>query len=65
MDKELWTSVDRYLSEQLIGADAALVRGRWQLVLKNGSKPGGLYTLIFRRFNDGWKIVHDHTSSAQ
>lgn len=46
-----------------LGASAAVVRGRWKLTLSDGKEPGGLYTLIFRRFKDGWKIVHDHTSS--
>jgi hypothetical protein len=26
-------------------------------------KPEGLFTRLFRRFPEGWKIVHDHTSS--
>jgi ketosteroid isomerase-like protein len=46
-----------------LGPEAAVVRGRWELTLANGQKPGGLYTLIFRRFPQGWKIVHDHTSA--
>ena len=45
-----------------LGPDAALVRGAWRLSLPDGSHPGGLFTLIFRQFPDGWKIVHDHTS---
>jgi len=28
----------------------------------DGARSGGLFTLIFRKFADGWKIVHDHTS---
>ena len=44
---------------------SAVVRGRWELTLSDGKRPGGLYTLIFRRFKEGWKIVHDHTSSDQ
>ncbi len=47
-----------------LGADAALVRGGWRLTMPDGSSPGGLFTLIFRRLPEGWKIVHDHTSSA-
>ena len=47
-----------------LAADVALVRGRWGLVLPDGGKPGGLFTLVFRRFDDGWKITHDHTSVA-
>ena len=41
------------------------VRGSWQLTMSNGNKPHGLFTLIFRKFPDGWKIVHDHTSAAE
>jgi uncharacterized protein (TIGR02246 family) len=50
---------------QTLGPDAAFVRGAWKLDLPDGKKPGGLYTLIFRKFPDGWKIVHDHTSVAE
>jgi len=50
------------LDVQVLGADAALARGRWHLVMKDGSEPNGLFTLVVRRFSDGWRIVHDHTS---
>jgi len=53
------------LDIQLMGTDAAVVRGRWKLTMSDGKTPGGLYTLIFRKFKDGWKIIHDHTSSNQ
>jgi len=46
-----------------IGNDAAIVLGRWQLQRAN-DKPHGRFTLILRRTKQGWKIVHDHTSSA-
>ncbi len=45
-----------------LGPEAVLARGRWQLVMKDGTEPGGLFTAIFRKFPEGWKIVHDHTS---
>ena len=46
----------------VLGPKSVLVRGRWQLVRKK-DRPGGLFTLIFRKLPDGWRIVHDHTSS--
>jgi beta-aspartyl-peptidase (threonine type) len=51
------------LDIQPLSANAAVVRGRWRLRMSDGGEPGGLYTLVFRRFKDGWKIVHDHTSA--
>ena len=50
---------------EMLGADAAFVRGSWQLTMPDGKTPHGLFTLVFRKFADGWKIVHDHTSAAE
>jgi len=50
---------------EMLGHDAAFVRGAWQLTMPDGKMPHGLFTLIFRRFPDGWKIVHDHTSAGE
>jgi ketosteroid isomerase-like protein len=45
-------------------SDGALVRGRWRLTGRaSAPDAGGLFTLFLRRFGDGWRIVHDHTSS--
>jgi ketosteroid isomerase-like protein len=44
-----------------LGADAAIVLGRWQLTRKK-DRPHGVFTLLFRRTPAGWRIVHDHTS---
>jgi beta-aspartyl-peptidase (threonine type) len=44
-----------------LGADAALVRGKWE-VTTSKETVDGWFTLVFRKFPDGWKIVHDHTS---
>ena len=46
-----------------LGADAAFVRGAWHLTLSDGKTPHGLFTLVFRRFPNGWKIIHDHTAA--
>ena len=47
----------------IIARDAALVFGKWELQKEN-ENPWGLFTLILRKTKDGWRIVHDHTSSA-
>ena len=46
-----------------LGSDAAFVRGAWHLTMSDGKAQHGLFTLVFRKFPDGWKIVHDHTSA--
>ena len=48
-----------------LGPDAAFVRGSWHLTMPDGKQPHGLFTLVFRNFPEGWRIVHDHTSAAQ
>jgi len=48
-----------------LGSQAAFVRGAWQLTMSDGKTPHGRFTLIFRKFSDGWKIIHDHTSAAE
>ena len=50
------------LDVQPLSPDAAFIRGRWHLTMKDGSEPNGLFTLLARRIGGEWKIVHDHTS---
>ena len=47
----------------ILSSDAALVLGRWHLQRAN-DQPHGTFTLLFRKTKAGWRIVHDHTSSA-
>jgi ketosteroid isomerase-like protein len=53
------------LNIETLSSDSAFVRGAWHLTMSDGKTPHGLFTLIFRKFPDGWKIVHDHTSAAE
>jgi beta-aspartyl-peptidase (threonine type) len=46
-----------------LGPDSSYARGRWELSLSGGKTAGGLFTVIFRKKAEGWKIVHDHTSA--
>jgi ketosteroid isomerase-like protein len=43
--------------------DTAIAVGRWHLQ-RAKDEPHGRFTLILRRTTQGWKIIHDHTSSA-
>ena len=45
----------------VLSKDAAVVLGSWSLNRAN-DQPGGKFTLIFRKFKEGWRVVHDHTS---
>jgi uncharacterized protein (TIGR02246 family) len=47
----------------VLSKDAAIVLGRWHLK-RAKDEPHGRFTLLFRKTKAGWKIVHDHTSSA-
>jgi len=53
------------LRVEMLGPDAAFVRGAWHLTMSDGKTPHGLFTLVFRKFSNGWKIIHDHTSAAE
>lgn len=50
------------LETQSLGPDAALTLGRWHL---DREKPAqGNFSLVWRKVDGAWKIVHDHSSSA-
>jgi ketosteroid isomerase-like protein len=52
------------LRVEVLGQQGAFARGSWKLTMPDGKTPHGLFTLVFRKFPDGWKIIHDHTSEA-
>jgi len=45
----------------VLSPTAALVLGEWRLD-RDADHPGGVFTLIFRKFPEGWRIINDHTS---
>ncbi|HEX7529980.1 MAG TPA: nuclear transport factor 2 family protein, partial [Pyrinomonadaceae bacterium] len=47
----------------MLSKDAALVLGRWHLK-RAKDEPHGTFSLLFRKTKAGWRIVHDHSSSA-
>jgi ketosteroid isomerase-like protein len=46
-----------------LGADAAMARGRWRLKMPDGKELTGMTSVILRRLPEGWRVVHDHSSS--
>jgi ketosteroid isomerase-like protein len=50
------------LDVQPAGAGAAVMLGRWRLT-GTAQAGSGVFTLVFERRPEGWRIVHDHTSS--
>ena len=53
----------RNLRIETLGSDAAFVRGEFHLTMSDGKTPHGLFTLVFRKFPEGWKIIHDHSAA--
>jgi len=49
------------LEIDVLSKTSAVVLGSWSLARMNDN-PHGKFTLIFKKFADGWKIIHDHTS---
>ena len=59
--QQVWKAAD---------SNAAMLRGKFELTFekeKDDKKKTarGRFTLIVRKFPDGWKIVHDHTSAEE
>ncbi len=51
------------LDVRVLSDEYVFVFGRYNLERENDA-PTGLFTLLFERTRDGWKISHDHTSSG-
>ena len=53
------------LEFHFIGNEGALVLGHWHLTREKsgGGDIGGVFSLVWQRFPEGWRIIHDHTSA--
>ncbi len=73
--RKRYRSADREMGRLTFGrieilaldSGAAMARGTWRLDFERTDPrhSEGLFTLILRRFPEGWRIVHDHTSAAE
>lgn len=48
------------LEINVLAKDSAFVLGEWAIASKDN--PKGYFTLVFRKFKEGWRVVHDQTS---
>jgi len=46
---------------KVLSTDSAYAIGRW-MVKQEDTASNGVFTIIFKRFPSGWKIIHDHSS---
>lgn len=61
-DKATMGKLDfQLLKIDFIDKNHAFVLGRWHLK-REKDEPQGYFTLIVRRFPEGWKIISDHSS---
>ncbi|MFT3743628.1 MAG: DUF4440 domain-containing protein [Pyrinomonadaceae bacterium] len=49
------------LEVEVLSKDSAFVTGSWSLA-REKDNPKGKFTLLFRKFKEGWRIVTDHSS---
>jgi len=48
-----------------LSPESAALRGRWRLEFADSQPVGGLFTLLLRKIDGRWLVVHDHTSSDE
>jgi beta-aspartyl-peptidase (threonine type) len=49
------------LKTRVLSRDSAYVIGHWE-VKQGETISKGVFTIIFKKFPSGWKIIHDHSS---
>jgi uncharacterized protein (TIGR02246 family) len=51
------------LEFKVLGPEAVLARGQWRLKMPDGKESTGMTSVTFQKRPEGWRIVHDHSSS--
>jgi uncharacterized protein (TIGR02246 family) len=46
-----------------LGRDSFLLLGHWHLT-RTKDDVGGVFSLVWQRFPEGWRIIHDHTTAV-
>ena len=53
------------LNIMMIESHSALVLGQWHLKMKDDVKRDGNFSLVVKKTDLGWKIIHDHSSELE
>ncbi|HEX3762529.1 MAG TPA: DUF4440 domain-containing protein [Kofleriaceae bacterium] len=61
--KAMGTLVFQIDSIEPVGADGAVVLGHWDLT-GTAHAGRGVFTLVLERRPEGWRVIHDHTSTS-
>src|SRR5689334_2537777 len=51
------------LEFKVLGPETVLARGQWRLKMPDGKESTGMTSVTFQKLAEGWRIVHDHSSS--
>jgi beta-aspartyl-peptidase (threonine type) len=51
------------LEFKVLSPEAVLARGQWRLKMPDGKESTGMTSVTFLKLSEGWRIVHDHSSS--
>ena len=51
------------LEYKALGPEVVLARGQWRLKMPDGKESTGMTSVTFQKLLEGWRIVHDHSSS--
>lgn len=53
------------LEYSMLGTEAVLVLGKWHLTMQDESTRDGNFSLVIKKMDNGWKIIHDHSSERK
>lgn len=47
-----------------VSKDSAFCVGHFHLLKPDSTKADGVFSLVFKKTSEGWKIIHDHTTAG-
>lgn len=60
--KEMGSMTFSDIQVKLLSTDHALAIGKWALQTLSGTTTHGIFSVVYKKTDKGWKIILDHTS---